>query len=134
MVSLSGLNAKPGACTFVKCTLLIDQDTEQLAFTECVFKNCNQRGLYAFLLMGDGKNYLARRFEFEKRLALARSKAKSLISSKNPPASRAGAGREPPVPKLTRSADIKLNKRVSLRRHAKALASSSRTCPTSGHV
>ena len=28
-------------CEFVKCTLLIDQDTEQLAFTGCVFKDCN---------------------------------------------------------------------------------------------
>ena len=41
-------------CEFVKCTLLIDHDTEQLAFTECVFKDCNidkleqdeGRGLY----------------------------------------------------------------------------------------
>ena len=28
-------------CEFVKCTLLIDHGTEQLAFTECVFKDCN---------------------------------------------------------------------------------------------
>lgn len=42
-------------CEFVKCTLLIDDGTEQLAFTECVFKDCNiekleqdkERGLYA---------------------------------------------------------------------------------------
>jgi hypothetical protein len=42
-------------CEFVKCTLLIDRDTEQLAFTDCVFKDCNidkleqdeERGLYA---------------------------------------------------------------------------------------
>src|ERR1700688_829685 len=41
-------------CEFVKCTLLIDRATEQLAFTECVFKDCNidklqsdeERGLY----------------------------------------------------------------------------------------
>jgi hypothetical protein len=41
-------------CEFVKCTLLIDQATEQLAFTGCVFKDCNidhlqpneERGLY----------------------------------------------------------------------------------------
>src|ERR1700727_831333 len=40
---------------FVKCTLLIDQATEQPAFTACVFKDCNidklqsdeARGLYA---------------------------------------------------------------------------------------
>jgi hypothetical protein len=44
-------------CEFVKCTLLIDHSTEQLAFTACVFKDCNidklqpdeARGLY---LMG----------------------------------------------------------------------------------
>jgi len=42
-------------CEFVKCTLLIDHATEQLAFTTCVFKDCNidklqsdeARGLYA---------------------------------------------------------------------------------------
>ena len=28
-------------CEFVKCTLLIDHGTEQLAFTECAFKDCN---------------------------------------------------------------------------------------------
>jgi hypothetical protein len=28
-------------CEFVKCTLLIDDGTEQLAFTECAFKDCN---------------------------------------------------------------------------------------------
>jgi len=28
-------------CEFVKCTLLIDHGTEQLAFTACVFKDCN---------------------------------------------------------------------------------------------
>ncbi|MEH2562092.1 hypothetical protein [Bradyrhizobium sp. AZCC 2289] len=41
-------------CEFVKCTLLIDYLTEQLAFTACVFKDCNidkleqdeGRGLY----------------------------------------------------------------------------------------
>ena len=29
------------ACEFVNCTLLIDHGTEQLAFTECTFKDCN---------------------------------------------------------------------------------------------
>jgi hypothetical protein len=28
-------------CTFVKCTLLMDADTEQIAFTGCTFKDCN---------------------------------------------------------------------------------------------
>jgi hypothetical protein len=42
-------------CEFVICTLLIDHGTEQLAFTECAFKDCNieqlepdeERRLYA---------------------------------------------------------------------------------------
>jgi hypothetical protein len=41
-------------CEFVKCALFIDEATEQLAFTGCVFKDCNidklepdeARGLY----------------------------------------------------------------------------------------
>jgi hypothetical protein len=41
-------------CEFVKCTLLLDRGTEQLSFTDCVFKDCNvdnleqieERGLY----------------------------------------------------------------------------------------
>jgi len=41
-------------CEFVKCTLHFDHGTEQLAFTECAFKDCNidklepdeKRGLY----------------------------------------------------------------------------------------
>jgi hypothetical protein len=41
-------------CELVKCTLLIDHATEQLAFTACVFKDCDidklqpddARGLY----------------------------------------------------------------------------------------
>ena len=28
-------------CEFVKCSLLIDEETGQLAFTQCVFKDCN---------------------------------------------------------------------------------------------
>ena len=28
-------------CEFVKCTLLIDRETEQLSFTECGFADCN---------------------------------------------------------------------------------------------
>ena len=28
-------------CEFVKCSLLIDEGTGQLAFTQCVFKDCN---------------------------------------------------------------------------------------------
>jgi hypothetical protein len=47
--------ARYDCCEFVKCVLLIDRSTEQLAFTACVFKDCNidnlqpdeARGLYA---------------------------------------------------------------------------------------
>ena len=72
-------------CEFVKCTLLIDRSTEQLAFTACVFKDCNidklqpdeQRGLYAIDNFFD-RPLSERRVEFEIRLAqaLAGRKAK----------------------------------------------------------
>jgi hypothetical protein len=72
-------------CEFVKCTLLIDPGTEQLAFTECVFKDCNidkleqdeERGLYARDNFFD-RPLAERRAEFENRLAqaLAARKAK----------------------------------------------------------
>jgi hypothetical protein len=62
----------------VKCTLLIDHGTEQLAFTECVFKDCNidkleqdeGRGLYVRDNFFD-RPLEERRSEFEKRLAQA---------------------------------------------------------------
>jgi len=65
-------------CEFVKCTLLIDHDTEQLAFTECVFKDCNidklerdeERELYVRDNFFD-RPLEERRAEFEKRLAQA---------------------------------------------------------------
>lgn len=73
------------ACEFVNCTLLIDHGTEQLAFTECMFKDCNidklepdiNRGLF----VRDNIFYGPldeRRAEFESRLAqaLAAQKAK----------------------------------------------------------
>jgi hypothetical protein len=72
-------------CEFVKCTLLIDQETEQLAFTACVFKDCNidqleadeKRGLYARDNFFD-RPLDERRAKFENRLAqaLAARKAK----------------------------------------------------------
>src|SRR5258705_3095178 len=65
-------------CEFVKCTLLIDQGTEQLAVTACVFKDCNidkleedtERGLYARDNVFDHP-LAERRAEFEHRLAQA---------------------------------------------------------------
>jgi hypothetical protein len=72
-------------CEFVKCTLLIDHATEQLAFTACVFKDCNtdklqpdeERGLYVMDNFFD-RPLNERRAEFEIRLAqaLAARKAK----------------------------------------------------------
>jgi hypothetical protein len=63
-------------CEFVKCTLLIDHGTEQLAFTECVFKDCNidqlehdeHRGLYLRDNLFERPRE-ERRTEFENRLA-----------------------------------------------------------------
>jgi hypothetical protein len=65
--------------------LLIDHGTEQLAFTECVFKDCNldklepdeERGLYVRDNFFD-RPLAERRAEFENRLAqaLAARKAK----------------------------------------------------------
>jgi len=65
-------------CEFVKCTLLIDHETEQLAFTQCVFKDCNidrleedeARGLYARDNFFD-RPLEERRAEFENKLAQA---------------------------------------------------------------
>lgn len=72
-------------CEFVKCTLLIDYTTEQLAFTACVFRDCNidklkpdeERGLYVMDNFFD-RPLNERRAEFEIRLAqaLAARKAK----------------------------------------------------------
>jgi hypothetical protein len=72
-------------CEFVKCTLLIGHGTEQLTFTECVFKDCNidkleldeKRGLYVRDNFFD-RPLDERRAEFENRLAqaLAAQKAK----------------------------------------------------------
>ena len=66
------------SCEFVDCILLIDHGTEQLAFTECVFKDCNidrlaqdeNRGLF----VRDNIFYRPleeRRADFESRLAQA---------------------------------------------------------------
>jgi hypothetical protein len=65
-------------CEFVTCTLLIDDPTEQLAFTACVFKDCNfeklepdeARGLYVVDNFFD-RPLEQRRADFENRLAQA---------------------------------------------------------------
>jgi hypothetical protein len=73
-------------CEFVKCTLLLDRTTEQLAFTACFFQDCNvdslapdnERGLYMINNFFD-RPLNEQRAEFEIRLAqaLAGRKAKS---------------------------------------------------------
>jgi hypothetical protein len=63
-------------CEFVQCTLLIDQSTEQLAFTRCVFRDCNidrlqwgeARGIYAKDNFFD-RSLEKQRAEFDARLA-----------------------------------------------------------------
>jgi hypothetical protein len=65
-------------CEFAKCTLLIDHSTEQLAFTACVFKDCNidqlqpdeARGLYVRDSFFD-RPLDERRADFDNRLAQA---------------------------------------------------------------
>lgn len=67
-------------CEFVKCELLFDQDTEQLAFTGCVFKDCNidqleqdeKRGLHGKDNFFD-RPLEERRADFEKKLAQTRA-------------------------------------------------------------
>jgi hypothetical protein len=73
-------------CVFVKCTLLIDDGTEQLAFTHCVFQECNldsleedeERGLIAKDNLFD-RSLAEKRAEFDHKLAqaLAARKAQS---------------------------------------------------------
>src|SRR3954452_3291828 len=79
-------------CEFVKCTLLIDHSTEQLAFTECVFRDCNidklesdvRRGLYVRDNCFD-RPLQQRHAELESRLtqSLAARKRKRPMSAPN---------------------------------------------------
>ena len=67
-------------CEFVKCSLLIDEATEQLAFTECIFCDCNVNQLQAseeraLIVRGNvfERPLEERRREFEDKLARALS-------------------------------------------------------------
>jgi hypothetical protein len=70
--------ARYDCCEFVKCTLLFDAATEQLAFTTCVFQDCNidqlvadeERGFYVKDNLFD-RPIEERQLEFDKRLAQA---------------------------------------------------------------
>jgi hypothetical protein len=77
-------------CEFVKCTLLIDHSTEQLAFTACVFKGCNidklhpdeARGLHVTDNFFD-RPLDERRVDFEIRLAHALAARKAKDANRN---------------------------------------------------
>ena len=65
-------------CEFVKCTILIDERTEKLAITNCIFEDCNIDALSSddrrFLIFRDNVFKLPmeeRRASFEKRLTEA---------------------------------------------------------------
>jgi hypothetical protein len=70
------LFARFDACVFVNCTILIDTDTEQLAFTGCTFKDCNIDQLVPdearALIVRDNifeRPIAERKADFEQRLA-----------------------------------------------------------------
>ena len=105
-------------CEFVKCTLLIDHSTEQLAFTECVFKDCNidklepdlRRGLYVQDNIFD-RPLQQRHADLESRLAqfVAARKTKGLMNESNAERSIAlRGGSWPPISEIT----LGTNKRV----------------------
>ena len=81
--------ARYDCCEFVKCTLLIDRSTEQLAFTACLFKDCSidslqpdeARGLYAT------DNFFDRPLDSNEpnsRLKLARARAAQKAKEPSP--------------------------------------------------
>ncbi|EKS27813.1 Uncharacterised protein [Afipia felis] len=65
-------------CTFIRCTLLIDPETEQVSFTGCTFKDCNidqigsdeERGILSKDNIFD-RPLAEQRKEFDERLAAA---------------------------------------------------------------
>lgn len=86
-------------CEFVKATILMDSMTQGLAFTNCVFEDCNIDGLHS----DERRSVIARdntfkapieqrRSEFEKRLADAwpRGRIENVLDS-SLPAGRPGA-------------------------------------------
>ena len=76
--------ARYDCCKFVKCEILIDELTENLAFTECEFQDCNINDLQSSEqrnLISRGNKFLLPLEElqaaFDKRLADALSSRKS---------------------------------------------------------
>jgi hypothetical protein len=74
------------ACVFVDCKILIDTDTEQLAFTGCTFKDCNIDRLVPdearALIVRDNtfeRPIAERTADFERRLAEALARVKAAV-------------------------------------------------------
>lgn len=70
--------ARYDACEFVKCAILIDHNTENLAFTNCSFEECNLTELDSVAdqgLFASGNNFKqpieVRKAELHKRLVEA---------------------------------------------------------------
>jgi hypothetical protein len=70
--------ARYDECEFVKCTILIDDQTENLAFTHCTFEDCNISELRPDddrALLTDGNIFKlpieTRKADFDKRLSEA---------------------------------------------------------------
>ena len=80
--------ARYDCCEFVKCALLVDHATEQLAFTTCMFQDCNidqlqpdeKRGLFVTDCLFE-RPLSERRAEFEIRLAEALAARKARVHS-----------------------------------------------------
>jgi hypothetical protein len=77
-------------CEFVKCTLLIDDGTEQLAFTECAFKDCNidqlesDEGCALYVRNNVFHHPLEeRQADFEHRLAKTLARRSTLLRSRS---------------------------------------------------
>ncbi|MBN9007342.1 MAG: hypothetical protein J0H40_18250 [Rhizobiales bacterium] len=72
------------ACLFVNCTLLMDDETDQLAFTGCIFKDCNvdridadeSRGIVSRDNFFD-RPIAERKADFERRLTEALSRRRT---------------------------------------------------------
>jgi len=73
------------ACTFVDCSLLIDSGTEQLSFTQCIFKDCN----IDHIEVDEVRGLIARDNFFDRPIALRKAEldqrlANALSARRNP--------------------------------------------------
>lgn len=72
------------ACEFINCNILIDTATEQLAFTGCIFKDCNIDRLVAdearaLIVYGNifERPLAERKADFDRRLTKAQLRART---------------------------------------------------------